>query len=67
MAWMLIGLGILGTFAAPAGSFDGFIYTTTPVLSQLRGYIEVVTQALLLAALLCYWVTRSAGSPGCWA
>jgi hypothetical protein len=32
MAWMLIGIGILGTFAAPAGSLEGFIYTTTPVL-----------------------------------
>src|SRR5271163_196950 len=56
MAWMLIGLGILGTFAAPAGSFEGFIYTTTPTLRQMSSYIELVTQALLLSALLCYWV-----------
>lgn len=56
MAWMLIGLGILGTFAAPAGSLEGFIYTTTPIRAQLRGYLEIVTQALLLSALLCYWV-----------
>ena len=58
MAWMLIGLGILGTFAAPAGSFEGFIYSTTPILIQIRSYIEVVTQALLLCALLCYWVNH---------
>ena len=58
MAWLLIGIGILGTFAAPAGSLEGFIYTTIPVPSQLRGYLEVVTQALLLSALLCYWVNH---------
>ena len=58
MAWMLIGLGILGTFAAPSGSFEGFIYTTTPILKQVSSYIEVGTQALLLSALLCYWVVR---------
>jgi apolipoprotein N-acyltransferase len=34
------------------------IYTLIPPLSQLRGWIEVVPQALLLSALLCYWVNR---------
>ena len=58
MAWMLIGIGILGTFGAPAGSLEGFIYITTPILQQMRGYLEVVTQAVLLSALLCYWVNR---------
>jgi len=58
MAWMLIGIGILGTFGAPGGSIEGFIYTTTPVWMQMRGYLEVVTQAVLLSALLCYWVSR---------
>jgi hypothetical protein len=60
MAWILIGVGILGTFAAPAGSLEGFIYTTVPVASQLRGYLEIVSQALLLSALLCYWVNHPA-------
>lgn len=59
MAWLLIGIGILGTFAAPAGSLEGFIYTTTPVWMQVRGYLEIVTQALLLSALLCYWVNQA--------
>jgi hypothetical protein len=59
MAWLLIGVGILGTFAAPAGSLEGFIYTTTPFWMQVRGYLEIVTQALLLSALLCYWVNHS--------
>jgi len=58
MGWMLIGLGILGTFAAPPGSMEGFIYTTTPVLQQMRGWLEIVPQALLLSALLCYWVNH---------
>jgi hypothetical protein len=58
MTWLLIGIGILGTFAAPAGSLEGFIYTTTPVLMQMRGYLEVVTQAVLLSLLLCYWVNH---------
>ncbi len=58
MAWVLIGVGILGTFAAPAGSLEGFIYTTTPSLIQVRSYLEVVTQAFLLSALLCFWVNN---------
>jgi len=56
MAWMLIGIGILGTFAAPPGSLEGFIYTTTPPVRQLSGYLEIVPQALLLSALLCWWI-----------
>ncbi len=60
IAWMLIGIGILGTFAAPPGSLEGFIYTTVPVKFQVRGYLEIVSQALLLSALLFYWV----GHPG---
>ncbi|HTW46969.1 MAG TPA: hypothetical protein VMD92_03410 [Acidobacteriaceae bacterium] len=60
MGWMLIGLGILGTFAAPAGSLEGFIYTTTPAARQFLGYLEVVPQALLLSALLFYWVNHPA-------
>jgi hypothetical protein len=58
MGWMLIALGILGTFAAPPGSMEGFIYTTVPVWIQLRGYLEIVPQALLLSAFLCYWVNK---------
>ena len=60
MSWILVGIGILGTFAAPGGSLEGFIYTTTPVWMQLRSYLEIATQAVLLSALLCYWVNGSA-------
>lgn len=59
MAWMLIAIGILSTFAAASGSIEGMIYTTTPIGLQLRGWLEVVPQALLLSALLCYWVNHS--------
>ena len=58
MAWLLIGIGILGTFAAPAGSLEGFIFTTTPIRMQMRGYLEIVTQAALLSALLDRKSTR---------
>jgi hypothetical protein len=63
MAWLLIGVGILGTFAAPGGSLEGFIFTTTPPLLQMRGWLEVVPQAVLLSALLVYWV-RHPGRKG---
>ena len=59
MAWMLIGIGILGTFGAPSGSIEGYIYTTIPVAAQMRGYLEIVPQALLLSGLLCYWVNHA--------
>ena len=56
IAWILIGVGLLGTFAAPPGSLEGFIYTTVPLTLQVRGYLEIVPQALLFSALLFYWV-----------
>jgi len=58
MGWTLGALGIVGTFAAAPGSFEGLIYTTAPVAQQLRGLLEIVPQALLLSALLCYWVNN---------
>jgi len=58
MAWMLIALGILSTFAAAPGSIEGMIYTPTPIRLQIRGWLEVIPQALLLSALLCYWVNH---------
>lgn len=65
IAWILIGVGILGTFAAPPGSLEGFIYTTPA--SQLRGYLEIVPQALLLSWLLFYWVRHPARKSLSWA
>ena len=60
MAWLLIAIGILSTFGPAPGSIEAMIYTPVPVLSQLRGWIEVVPQALLLSALLSYWVNHPA-------
>lgn len=59
MGWMLIAVGILSTFAAASGSIEGMIYTTRPIAQQVRGWLEIVPQALLLSALLCYWVNHS--------
>lgn len=56
MAWMLIALGILSTFGPAGGSVEGMIYTPTPVLLQMRGWLEIVPQATSLAVLLWYWV-----------
>jgi len=60
MAWLLIAIGILATFGPAPGSIEAMIYTPVPILSQLRGWLEVVPQALLLSALLCYWVNHPA-------
>lgn len=58
MSWILIAIGILGTFAAPGGSLEGFIYSTISPAKQFLGYLEVVPQAMLLSALLCFWVNH---------
>ena len=58
IGWMLIAIGILGTFGPASGSLEGMIYTPVPILGQLRGWLEVVPQALLLSALLYYWVNH---------
>lgn len=58
MAWLLVGLGILGTFAAPSGSLEGFIYLKEPILLQMRGYLEIVSQAVAMSLLLCFWVNN---------
>lgn len=58
MSWILIGVGILSTFSAATGSIEGMIYTLVPIRFQLRGWLEVVSQALLLSALLTYWINH---------
>ena len=56
--WLLVALGILGTFGPAAGSLEGMIYTTAPPLGQMMGWLEVIPQAFLLAVILCYWVNH---------
>jgi hypothetical protein len=58
MWWLLVALGILGTFGPAPASIEGMIYTTAPVLGQMVGWLEVVPQALLLSVILCHWVNR---------
>ena len=58
MAWILIAVGILSAFGPAPGSIEGMIYTTIPIRQQLTGWLEIVPQAILLSALLCYWVNH---------
>jgi hypothetical protein len=56
---MLALLGIFSTFGPASGSVEGLIYTTIPASEQLSGgLLEVLTQSLLFAALLYYWVNH---------
>lgn len=54
--WLLVALGILNTFGPAWGSVEGMIYTLASPLGQMKGWLEVVPQALLLSVILCYWV-----------
>ena len=59
ITWLLlVMLGILSTFAAAPGSVEGLLYTKMPVGIQISGWLEIVTQALLLSAILYYWVNH---------
>jgi hypothetical protein len=56
---LLVTLGILSTFAAAPGSVEGLLYTKMSISLQILGWLEVMTQALLLSAILYYWVNHS--------
>jgi len=58
MGWLLVALGILSTFGPTPGSIEGMIYTILPIAGQLTGWLEVIPQALLLSAILHYWVNH---------
>jgi hypothetical protein len=58
MWWLLVALGILSTFGPTPGSFEGMVYTIIPITGQMRGWLEVVPQALLLSAILFYWANH---------
>jgi hypothetical protein len=58
LGWTLVALGILSTFGPPPGSVEGMLYTVIPLPVQLSGWLEVVPQALLLSAILYYWVNH---------
>jgi len=56
MWWTLVGLGVLSTFGPAPSSLEGMVFTKIPIPNQLTGWLEVVPQAFLLSAVLCYWV-----------
>jgi hypothetical protein len=56
--FVLVAVGILGTFGPAPGSVEGMVYTTLPLHFHLESLPEIVAQALALAALLCYWVNH---------
>jgi hypothetical protein len=56
--WLLVALGILSTFGPAPASVEGMIYTVIPIPDQMTGWLEVVPQALLLSAILFYWVNH---------
>jgi len=56
--WLLVSLGILSTFGAAPGSVEGLLYTKMSVVLQISGWLEIMTQALLLSAILYYWVNH---------
>ena len=59
ITWLLlVSLGILSTFAAAPGSVEGLLYTKMSISLQTSGWLEVMTQALLLSAVLYYWVNH---------
>jgi hypothetical protein len=59
ITWLLlVTLGILSTFGAAPGSVEGLLYTKMSVSLQISGWLEVMTQALLLSVILYYWVNH---------
>ncbi len=59
ITWLLlVMLGIFSTFDAAPGSVEGLLYTKMPIRLQIFGLWEVILQALLLSAVLYYWVNH---------
>jgi hypothetical protein len=55
---LLVGLSVISTTGPAPGSIEGMIYTTIPLVDQLRGYLEVVPQTLLFSVSLYYWYRK---------
>ncbi|WP_340110645.1 hypothetical protein [Maribellus mangrovi] len=55
---LIVGLCILSTTGPSPGSIEGLIYTKIPVISQLKGYFEVLPQTLLFSLLVFYWYKK---------
>lgn len=54
---LLVGIGIIGTYAAAPSSVEGVVYSRIPLWYHLMGLPEVVVQALLFS-ILTAWFAR---------
>jgi len=54
----LVVVGIFSPFGPTPGSIEGMIYTVLPMELHLTGLPEVILQALILSAVLFYWVNH---------
>ena len=54
----LVVVGIISPFGPTPGSIEGMIYTVLPMEYHLIGLPEVILQALILSAVLFYWVNH---------
>ncbi len=55
---VLVGVGILGTFAGPAGSIEGLIYSPLPLSLHLTLLPEILIQSVALSWLVFQWVNH---------
>ena len=55
---VLVIVGILSPFGPSPGSIEGMIYTVLPFSMHLKGWPEVILQALFFSLLLTYWVNH---------
>lgn len=55
---LIVGLSVLSTTGPTPGSIEGLIYTKIPILSQLKGYIEVLPQTLFFSLLVFFWYEK---------
>ncbi len=55
---LLVGIGVLNTYGPAPGSIEGMVYTVIPLPDQMGGWLEVVPQALLFAAIVHAWTTH---------
>jgi hypothetical protein len=55
---LLVGIGILSTYAAAPGSIEGVLYTKIPVSDLVMGNFEVVGQTLAFSLILVFWTRR---------
>jgi len=55
---LLVGLGIVSTYAAAPGSIEGAIYTNLPLIFHIFGMPEVYLQSLAFSVCLVGWYRR---------